>query len=81
MTPTMSTWCSNQLSYDPKVSTARSTKEIIARYKSKSKHFFQKIWLILERGYATIHPITHLSPVMACAASAVADHEKGEGGE
>ena len=64
MTPTMSTWCSNQLSYNP----TGSTTGIIAWVKQKSKSFFEKKGLILEWGCDTIHPITHLSPAMACAA-------------
>ena len=43
--------------------------------------FFRKKRLILSEDCAKIHPITHLSPVMACAADAVADHEKGRGGK
>ena len=38
MTPTMSTWCSNQLSYNPK----RGTKRIIAYAWNKCKPYFSK---------------------------------------
>ena len=51
MTPTMSTWCSNQLSYNP----TGSTTGIIAWPKEKSKAFFEKCWF-RDTGLGTGYP-------------------------
>ena len=44
MTPTMSTWCSNQLSYNP----TGSTTGIIAWPKEKSKAFFKNVGFVTQ---------------------------------